>query len=125
MSEDTEPLPEEEYLDLVDLEVTEDATIRLHSELLRATFTTYRNNSLQTGVSVTQDGANIAISAGTVNQDELPHFYAWCGVTPEQARTLGDAMYEAADKAEEAMAASREPKEDTRSFLQRLAGIRP
>lgn len=110
--------PEEEYVDLVDLVTTETTTVRVQSDLLRAEFSTWRVPELQTGITVTQDGSDIGLSAGTVNDDEIPHMYVWSHLTPEQAEKIADALIEAASRAR--AAGTTDSDAAKRTFVRRL-----
>lgn len=122
-TDDSSELDEEQYLDTVAVEATENCAIVGRSDLVRFDIDSYDHDDLVCGVTVSQDGSNIAIKAGTLNETEAPDLHTWNGLTPDAAREIADGLYEAADNAEQAMKGSEADEsstEDERSFIRRL-----
>lgn len=119
-----DPPTEAQYVDMVEWQDSEYAAVRITSDLLNAQFSNHDHDDLRMGVDVIQDGKNIALSAGTLEQSKAPHFYAYVGLTPEQARRVADGLYTAADNAEEAMkhhdTTQDEPDSGLRAFIRGL-----
>lgn len=106
--------PEEEYTDHVALEVSEYAAMRLDTDVLHVEHTSY-DVDFDYGIHVTQTGSDIGLSAGTVDDDAMPHMYIHVGLTPDQARTIGKALFNAAGTVD-----NGDDEPDRKSFLDRL-----
>jgi len=77
------------------------------------------------GVSIHKDGTDIALGAGTLHDDDDDQLYVYSALTPAQARKLGGALIQCAERAEEQLAADEKTEaepidEGTTSFIRRL-----
>jgi hypothetical protein len=77
------------------------------------------------GVSIHKDGTDIALGAGTLNDDDDDQLYVYSALTPAQARKLGGALLQCAERAEQQLADTQESEEeaiddDTTSFIRGL-----
>ena len=91
------------YTDTTSITVTERAAIRADTDILSLNLSSYDTDELVCGVTVKQEGTNIALKGGTVpeSHEALPSIYTWNGLTPAQAREIADGLYAAAERVEE------------------------
>ena len=106
------------------LSVTPDdyRTILVKSNLFMGRIDAHRNDDVEFGIEVHQDGPDIALSAGTTwtaGEDD-PEVYSYQALTVEQAREIAAALEEAADNAEEAATGADAVEREPESFLRRL-----
>jgi hypothetical protein len=74
------------------------------------------------GVAIHKDGANIALTAGTLNDDDDDQLYVYTTLTPKQAREIGGALLQCAERAENILEDADDDavEQDAESFVRRL-----
>jgi len=108
-------MTEDTPTDILDITTTEYNRARIESELLTGIIG--REDDVEMGIQVHQDGPDIALSAGTTYPDE-PALYSYHGLTIEQAREVADALNAAAERAEAGQGKTIET--DSQSLVERL-----
>ena len=111
--------------DILSITPAEGGTAKIQSgSFLGGMIDTWGDTDPDFGITVHQDGQAIALAAGTTYPDEQEtgeKLYVYCGITPEQALEVSDALEHAAQAAFQTQA-STDAEPDTRSLLDRLMG---
>jgi hypothetical protein len=113
-----------QYSDVVEVTPSGYNSVELDSQLLNASIVD--GDDLDFGVTVHQDGPDIALSAGTVRErdrdDDRPHIHSYHALSNEQAREIADALHAAADEAERIAEQADEDQThgESSGFLRRL-----
>lgn len=105
--------------DVLSVTTTDYNAARIESEFLAADIETTGELGAF-GIQVHQDGGDVALSAGTIGNEEPPKLYSYQALTPSQAREIAEALCEAAERAESAPTGSDATSSE--SFLRRLLG---
>ena len=82
----------------------------------------YVLDDVRSGLTIHQDGPNIALSAGTINHDQSEtELYTYHAITPNQAREIAEMLNHVADEAEEILQSEdQSEKQGQENFIRRL-----
>jgi len=102
--------------------VTDDYTSHRIETPLLASRNVYDDVNAEFGISVHTDGPDIALSAGTTDEDGDNQLYTYHQLDVEKTRALAEALTKAADMAEknQRRIRQRDSGDDGKSFVRRL-----
>lgn len=115
----------QQHRDVVEVTPSEYNSAVLKGPLVNVNIVNADEDGLDFGITIHQDGTDVALAAGTVRElntaDETPHIHTYHALSNEQAREIADALHAAVDEAERiAEEAEDDPGDDSGGILRRL-----